>query len=280
MNRLPPNPPAWVAQYIGKPFRENGRSLDGADCWGGLRIVFGDRFGIPLPSLAGEYKGVDDSAGVEAIFAQQSAHDGPWRVVEPDDLQVGDVAAFRIGGQRRHVGVVVARGLMLHWIEGVDSCVERWDSPLWASRLIGFYRYSGPVVLSGRVAPFPDQVVRHELPEGGTIDDLIRASGIRPNAFMRVWVGGREVPSHAWKHVRPKAGRLVTVSALPTGGGQGGKTAARLILTIAVVAAAVALPGAGFLAGTALASGTVGGAILSAGVGIAGTLLILSLIHI
>jgi len=272
MHRLPAEPPSWVAGFIGKPFQEQGRSLDGADCWGGVCLVYQQRFGVALPPRPEE---LDQSE----FFGQQSAHDGPWRVVSRDDLRVGDVAAFRIPGQRRHVGVVVARGLMLHWIEGVQSCVERWDSPTWSARLLGFYRYHGPVVLAGRVAPFPDQIVRHEIPEGGTIDDLIRASGIRPNAFMRVWVGGREVPPHAWKHIRPKAGRLVTVSALPLGGGgQGGKTAARLILTIAVVAAAVALPYAGVFAGTALAAGELGGALLSAGVGIAGSLLVNSLI--
>jgi cell wall-associated NlpC family hydrolase len=26
--------PAWAADYVGIPFREHGRSRDGADCWG------------------------------------------------------------------------------------------------------------------------------------------------------------------------------------------------------------------------------------------------------
>ena len=43
---------AWWNDYIGVPFRDGGYGRSGADCWGLVRLVYRERFGIALPVIA------------------------------------------------------------------------------------------------------------------------------------------------------------------------------------------------------------------------------------
>src|SRR5690606_941482 len=54
-----------------------------------------------------------------------------------------DVVVFTTAGQPRHVGVCVDRSRFLHVEEGERSRIDRLGSIAWASRIDGFYRYTG-----------------------------------------------------------------------------------------------------------------------------------------
>ncbi|WP_337052494.1 NlpC/P60 family protein [Pseudoxanthomonas sp. USHLN014] len=59
------------------------------------------------------------------------------RVERPGE---GDVVVFNIAGRPGHVGVCDGRGGFLHCEEGRTSVIDRLSSPLWGSRIEGYYR--------------------------------------------------------------------------------------------------------------------------------------------
>lgn len=276
MKRLPTNPPAWVSAYVGLPFRSKGRTRDGVDCWGLVRLVYAERFGVPLPDLSAGYADAEDRATVSGAIRGAAEDRSLWRALgEPSE--VGDIVSLRIGGEPCHVGIVVADGRMLHSIAGADSSIERIAGSAWENRVDGFYRLAAPVRVVARRSIFHAGAPAIELPEGATIEELVAAGGIDPNApGVRAFIGDREVPRERWKHVRPRAGRRVVVGVIPERGG-GGKDIARVLLVIAVVVAAVY---AGPVVATGLGFTATGSAaaISTAVIGLAGTLAVNALV--
>ena len=47
--------PEWAAKYIGIPFEYRGRSVQGADCWGIVRMIYKEVFSIKLPDYSKSY---------------------------------------------------------------------------------------------------------------------------------------------------------------------------------------------------------------------------------
>lgn len=148
--------PSWAAEYIGLPYAERGRTRAGLDCWGLLRLVTAERFGIVLPAFDGlGYRdfGADDSllARARALAAYMAEHMQPWDrlPVKSDEratwmaLREGDAIHLKTAGQPIHCGVVVAAPWFLHIEEGIDSCVEDWTAIRTARRVAGFYRWRG-----------------------------------------------------------------------------------------------------------------------------------------
>jgi len=129
--------PAWVANYIGIPFVAHGRDRTGWDCWGLVHVVLAERFGVHVPSYVGSYASTNDQDGLGRLIRSRMT---PWHEVTGRE-HAGDVALLRVRGAPMHVGLVVAKGWMLHVEEGVDSMVERTDGPRWVKRLIGVYRH-------------------------------------------------------------------------------------------------------------------------------------------
>jgi len=274
--------PSWAASYIGIEYADRGRTREGGlDCWGLVRLVYAERFGVILPSFAESYTGREDRAGIAAAIVG-TASGSDW--APADRPRLGDVLSFRVGRDEGHVGMVLGGlaggGWMIHQLAGTRSCLERFDGRLWAPRLRGGYRYAGAVRLAGRPEAFHAARVDVQLPAGGTVEELLAAAGVADNPYLVVHIAGREVPREAWRHVRPKPGRIVTVAAVPRGGGGGGKTALRIVASIAVIAAA-AWVGAEVTSLTTLAgssSAAAYGTVTTAVLGIAGTLAVNALI--
>lgn len=147
--------------------------------------------------------------------------------------------------------------------------------------------------MSGELVPhIPLTLARHPLemaretlllPAGGTIAEILLAAGLPPQAVAEGTYhvrlrGGHDIPPAVWHRVRPKAGYLIEVRALPAGSGFG--NIARIVLQIGLVLVGAYLGGIyGASLGAALGtSAAVGTAIITTGVSLIGSLALNALI--
>ncbi len=135
--------PPWVNSYVGIPFKAMGRSRDGLGCWGLVYLVYREQFGKLVPAYSENHFTVYDSDEVGQLIAGEII--GSWKRIEAGREMLGDAILIRVAGFPAHIGVVVepAEKKFLHVRAGADSCVDRYDSFMWARRLEGFYRYAG-----------------------------------------------------------------------------------------------------------------------------------------
>ena len=129
----------WYAKYVGIPFVEMGRERDGLDCWGLVRLVYDEVWGIGLPTYLDGYSTLRDREAVSGLLTRGS-EEGCWNRVE-GDRQQGDVLLFRVLNMPLHVGLVADGGRMLHCERFVGTVLERYGRPPWRDRLLGAYRY-------------------------------------------------------------------------------------------------------------------------------------------
>lgn len=130
--------------------------------------------------------------------------------------------------------------------------------------------------------PFRSEALTLELPHGQTLAEIVAACGIPAWATARVWIDDWEIAPAHWATTRPRAGRRVTVRAIPTGGGGGdrNKTLRLVLMVVVLIIAAVVTWGVGAaLAGTAFAAyGGVAGALAGGIVSAAGMMAVNALL--
>lgn len=130
--------PFWAGRYIGLPFEDHGRNRAGLDCWGLVRLILSEQFGIALPSFAAEYRRTTDTGKISDLILREVP---AWQFVTAGDERLGDVIILRQRGAPMHVGVVLGDQRMLHIEHGVNSAIEPYSGPCWKDRVFGFYRY-------------------------------------------------------------------------------------------------------------------------------------------
>jgi cell wall-associated NlpC family hydrolase len=133
-----PEVPAWAAGYVGLPYQMYGRDFDGVDCWGLVNLVWDRELAAPLPIYRGV--GWHQQIGAARLSEDAVAYARQFDEVPPGCERLGDGILIAMRGHPIHVGLVVAPGIMLHCLEGADSCIEDYRRPFWAARIVGFYR--------------------------------------------------------------------------------------------------------------------------------------------
>lgn len=104
----------WARALLGKPWSRDGEGPDRFSCWGLVRTVFRERYGLDLPLV-----GAGDLASVSASQALKADASG-WGSVPLDQAREGDLVMLdRLDGER-HVGVIVqaSSGLRVLHAEG------------------------------------------------------------------------------------------------------------------------------------------------------------------
>ena len=126
--------------YIGVQFKPHGRDPNGWDCWGLVHYILREHFDICVPSYDEDYESLKDKDHLQELIKGQM---GPWDEISLDLSEAGDVLLLRMMGRPVHVGLVVARGIMLHVEMGIETCIEDYTGIWWKNRVIGAYRYVG-----------------------------------------------------------------------------------------------------------------------------------------
>ncbi|MFE3838893.1 C40 family peptidase [Pseudogemmobacter sonorensis] len=131
----------WSDRYVGIPYADLGRTRDGCDCYGLVRLVYAGELGITLPPYLG-YGSVEEHAEIAALI--EGARLSPfWQAV--DAPAPFDIAVFRRGRLSTHLGIVIRPGLMLHMQDEDCAKIESWRGGVWGGRLTGHYRHiEGP----------------------------------------------------------------------------------------------------------------------------------------
>jgi len=127
-----------VSLYTGIPFVPHGRTLEGCDCWGLVRLVLKNEYGKDLPSFASSYGELEKEWLAEVV-------DNAITSLRPTKVDVpaeGDIVLMTFRGFPCHVGLYVAPNNVLHSdILGRDSSrLSRLSDIRIASRVRGFYR--------------------------------------------------------------------------------------------------------------------------------------------
>ena len=141
-----PNAPEWVNQYIGLPYSAKGRSTDGTDCWGLIKMALWDQRRIFLPEHENVHylgkRNVAELAEYMAGYVEQVQRIEEWKQVPKEEVQEFDVVLLRLMGHPIHVGLAVNSEYMLHQLEGSDSVIEEIHGMIWKNRISGVFRYA------------------------------------------------------------------------------------------------------------------------------------------
>lgn len=133
--------PSWAEQYMGKPFEFKGRGPDTFDCWGLVKLVLSEQYGIELPDY--EYPDWHSISPTRArAIIDMHIHHGlahGWTPVLRAER--GDLIIFHVGAHKSHIGLMLNAVHMLHAPEGSTSRIERVDTCIWQARIEGIYRH-------------------------------------------------------------------------------------------------------------------------------------------
>lgn len=246
----------WNA-YINIPYVENGRSKDGADCWGLVRLVYQNEFGITLPALSEVYAADDRGAAVEESLA---LHKESW-VKREGTPKTGDVVLFRIMGEPVHVGIALSEGSFLHVRRNGYAVIERLTSGVWKHRVEGFYYYSDekvPAAATAVIQPNPLKTERIDLAiaAGRSIQEIHNTISCKAAVPYRavILLNSVRVPEIEWASTYVEEGDRLEYRAVA-----GDSKTVNTLLTIGlIIAAPYAAPYlVGAVGSTLLTSATV-----------------------
>ena len=134
--------PFWTGHYLGIPFKTHGRGSGALDCWGLVRLVLAEQFGIALPSYINEYESVSHLNKINDVFYRDFKRYIP---INYNNEECGDIVVMLIRNKPAHFGIVLGDNHMLHIEQNCKSSIEKYDDKRWDDRIYGFYRYKSPL---------------------------------------------------------------------------------------------------------------------------------------
>lgn len=125
-------------RFVGLPYLDKGRSVEGVDCYGLLCLVYHQTLDIELASHVDRSVTSADRKAIAALIADEL--DG-WVAIAEGHERAFDAVLIRVGRDVMHVGMVVCPGKLLHVESGETSRIEPYRTGKLRHRLAGFYRY-------------------------------------------------------------------------------------------------------------------------------------------
>lgn len=122
-----------ASKYGVIPYKNRGTDFDGCDCWGLVRLVYKEEYGLELPSFDYTSAELDNSDLIDTSKPTIKA-------VEVKEPKEGDLVTMAYGGYEGHVGLVVSGGRVLHTCRAYGTVCEPLRGWGLRSRIRGFYR--------------------------------------------------------------------------------------------------------------------------------------------
>ena len=129
----------WVSKYIGIPFVSNGRSANGCDCYGLVRLVLHNEYQIDLPQLSNDYSSALNIEETKKLFTEQRPALASFKLDKPQEKAVVIITEH---GCPCHIGVFAGNGYILHTGIKTGSVCQRETHPALRGRIEGYYRVS------------------------------------------------------------------------------------------------------------------------------------------
>lgn len=126
----------WTFDYLGKPWRNGADGPDAFDCYGLVRAVYRDRYGINMPVIS-----TDATSIAECLHAFRDYSDyDKWERIE-DDPNEGDVLQMGCARHPHHVGIYIEPNRVLHCVSGSGVILQPFNSlPFAGWRVLDVYR--------------------------------------------------------------------------------------------------------------------------------------------
>jgi len=126
----------WVKKYIGIPFVSNGRTTDGCDCYGLVRLVLRNEYGVELPELSDDYTDALNVAETARLFKEQLPALAGEKIAGPQERAVAVITEH---GSPAHIGIAAGGGYILHTGIKTGSVCQRETHPGLRGRIEGYY---------------------------------------------------------------------------------------------------------------------------------------------
>lgn len=126
-----------INKYIGIPYLNHGRTFEGADCYGLVRLFLQNEFNTLLPDFWG-YESAMDGEIIQSLVEKNT----PILADEitKKEISVGDIVLYRYKNTIRHMGVYVGNGMVLHTTIDISSVCVPFDAGSLKGRVHGIYR--------------------------------------------------------------------------------------------------------------------------------------------
>jgi len=128
---------SWVKNYIGIPFISNGRTKEGCDCYGLVRLVLMEIYGVLLPELSNDYENARNIAETQKLFKEKLPVLSAARIPAIEEKAV---VLIREAGHPCHLGIDAGGGYILHTNYKTGSVCQRLSHPDLSGRIEGYYR--------------------------------------------------------------------------------------------------------------------------------------------
>lgn len=125
-----------IMRYIGLPYKHQGRTCEGLDCWGLIKLVYKEMLNTELWDI-GETYPEDWSWEGKDLFMEN--YQKQWeRVQDPTAFDVVLINSSK--GIANHAGVMINDRTFIHCIKA-GVVVSRITDKIWKRRIAGYYRY-------------------------------------------------------------------------------------------------------------------------------------------
>lgn len=135
----------WPDRYVGLPFVDGGRSREGVDCWGLVRLVFAELVGITLPDYAEiaaddwrrAARAMIDATASSTLIEVDASRARPFDFV----FMRGHSDGARPISIVNHIGIMAPGNFVLHAEEATNVVMVPLESGSVRFRIAGIYRY-------------------------------------------------------------------------------------------------------------------------------------------